>query len=114
MYKILLYNFMLSYISITRCLVEVLVQPADNLDEESNLPRNTQPVQVLIPGPPERSDLWLKTIRENEFVVEWSTPTLNGGKVDGYQLFINGKKAEGRLGPKQSRAVIPCKTKRWD
>ena len=85
--------------------------------------RAVQKVQVMVPGPPDPPQIWTRRSRhrhgdgwveegEDEVVIEWSEPRLNGAKVAGYQVYINGKKTGNVLGSNHRKAIIPLKGKR--
>ena len=49
-----------------------------------------QKIQLVIPGPPDSPDIFLKSVSPEEFVIEWGEPRLFGGvKVRGYQVSVN-------------------------
>lgn len=51
-----------------------------------------QKIQLVIPGPPDSPDIFLKSVSPEEFVIEWGEPRLFGGvKVRGYQVSVNIK-----------------------
>lgn len=85
--------------------------------------RPVQKVQVMVPGPPDAPQIWTRRSRhhhvdggveggDDEAVIEWSEPRLNGVKVAGYQVYINGKKTGSVLASNHRKAVIPLKGKR--
>ena len=42
---------------------------------------------IMIPGPPEPPEIFLKSQSPEEFVIEWGEPRLYGGiRVRGYQV----------------------------
>lgn len=46
-----------------------------------------QRIQLVIPGPPDPPEIFLKSVSPEEFVIEWGEPRLFGGvKVRGYQV----------------------------
>lgn len=48
-----------------------------------------QRIQLVIPGPPDAPEIFLKSVSPEEFVIEWGEPRLFGGvKVRGYQVSI--------------------------
>jgi len=85
--------------------------------------RPVQKVQVMVSGPPDAPQIWTRRSRhrygdggveagDDEAVIEWSEPRLNGGKVSGYQVYINGKKTGAMLASNHRKAIIPLKGKR--
>ncbi|CAL1538548.1 unnamed protein product [Lymnaea stagnalis] len=77
------------------------------------LPQHSQEVQVMIPGPPDPPQIFLKSVDIDEFCIEWGEPKLYGGvKIKGYQVYLNDTKAGHELTPRQTKATIPCKSNR--
>jgi len=85
--------------------------------------RAVQKVQAMVPGPPDPPQIWTRRSRrhhgeggvdggEGEAVIEWIEPRLNGVKVAGYQVYINGKKTGNVLASNHRKAIIPLKGKR--
>jgi len=86
--------------------------------------RPTQKVQVLVPGPPDPPQIWTRRSRhrhsdsstveggDDEALIEWTEPRLNGSKVAGYQVYVNGKKTGSILASNHRKAIIPLKGKR--
>lgn len=64
---------------------------------------------MLIPGPPDPPEIWLKNVDTNEFIIEWGEPRLYGVKIGGYQVYLNQKKVGNILSVHHRKAVIPCK-----
>ena len=51
------------------------------------LPQRPQSIQLVIPGPPDPPEIFLKSVSPEEFVIEWGEPRLYGGvRVRGYQV----------------------------
>ncbi|XP_033744669.1 uncharacterized protein LOC117330483 isoform X1 [Pecten maximus] len=74
------------------------------------LPHKAQSVQIVVPGPPDAPEIFLKSVTPEEFVIEWGEPKLWGGvKVRGYQVYMNDKRAGNELSPSHRKAVIPCR-----
>lgn len=76
------------------------------------VPTNIQHLQVLVPGSPDPPEIWIKSVDDKEFVVEWSEPNLYGIKLDGYQVYVNDKMVGNPLSSHHRKAVIPCKPNR--
>lgn len=77
------------------------------------LPQRPQSIQLVIPGPPDPPEIFVKSVSPEEFVIEWGEPRLYGGvKVRGYQVYLNDKKAGNELNHSHRKAVIPCKPNR--
>ena len=85
--------------------------------------RPSQKVQVMVPGPPDAPQIWTRRSRhhhgesaveggDDEAVIEWSEPRLNGAKVAGYQVYVNGKKTGSVLASNHRKAIIPLKGKK--
>nr|XP_034305803.1 uncharacterized protein LOC105321045 isoform X1 [Crassostrea gigas] len=69
-----------------------------------------QRIQLVIPGPPDAPEIFLKSASPEEFVIEWGEPRLFGGvKVRGYQVYLNDKKVGNELSNSHRKAVIPCR-----
>ncbi|XP_048739977.2 uncharacterized protein LOC125654190 isoform X5 [Ostrea edulis] len=69
-----------------------------------------QRIQLVIPGPPDPPEIFLKSVSPEEFVIEWGEPRLFGGvKVRGYQVYLNDKKVGNELSNSHRKAVIPCR-----
>jgi len=76
-------------------------------------PPPTQRLQVIIPGTVDPPEIFLKSVNEKDFTIEWGEPRCYGGvKVKGYQLYMNDKKVGRVLNSTHRKAVIPCKTNR--
>jgi len=105
-----------------RSVYDITVTP--KYDEPTSVgSRPVQKVQVMVPGPPDAPQIWTRRSRhrhgdgaveggEDEAVVEWSEPRLNGVKVAGYQVYVNGKKTGSVLASNHRKAIIPLKGKR--
>ncbi|XP_012935394.1 uncharacterized protein LOC101845075 isoform X2 [Aplysia californica] len=77
------------------------------------LPQPSQEVQVMIPGPPDAPEIFLRSLDVDEFCIEWGEPRLFGGvKIKGYQVFLNDKKAGNELNANHNKATIPCRPNR--
>ena len=51
------------------------------------LPQRPQSIHLVIPGPPDSPEIFLKSVSPEEFVIEWGEPRLFGGvRVRGYQV----------------------------
>ncbi|KAK3101597.1 hypothetical protein FSP39_004737 [Pinctada imbricata] len=69
-----------------------------------------QKIQIVIPGPPDAPQIFLKSVSPEEFVIEWGEPRLFGGvKIRGYQVYLNDKKVGNELSNSHRKAVIPCR-----
>jgi len=111
-----------SLVRIRRSVYDVTVTP--KYDKPSSAgSRPVQKVQVMVPGPPDAPQIWTRRSRhrvsdgaveegEDEAVVEWTEPRLNGAKVAGYQVYINGKKTGSVLASSHRKAIIPLNAKR--
>jgi len=105
-----------------RSVYDITVTPKfDKPTSVSSQP--VQKVQVMVPGPPDPPQIWTRRSRhrqcdggveegDDEVVIEWSEPRLNGSKVAGYQVYINGKKTGSVLASNHRKALIPLKGKR--
>ncbi|XP_041347758.1 uncharacterized protein LOC121367568 [Gigantopelta aegis] len=72
-----------------------------------------QSVQIMIPGPPDAPEIFLKSVEPEEFIIEWGEPKLFGGvKIKAYQVYLNDKKAGNELSSSHRKAVIPCRANR--
>ncbi|ESO91438.1 hypothetical protein LOTGIDRAFT_153880 [Lottia gigantea] len=72
-----------------------------------------QDVQIMIPGPPDAPDIYLRSVDTEEFIIEWGEPRVFGGvKVKGYQVYMNDKKVGAELSNSHRKAVIPCRPNR--
>ena len=89
-----------------RTLYDIVVEPKYKGD--TVLPE-VQHVGMLIPGPPDPPEIWLRNVDTNEFVIEWGEPRLYGVKIGGYQVYLNQKKVGNILSVHHRKAVIPCK-----
>ena len=47
-----------------------------------------QKVQVLVPGGPDPPEIWMRSVREKDFVIEWGEPRCYGVKIGGYQVHV--------------------------
>ena len=47
---------------------------------------DVQNVEVIIPGPPNAPEIWLRNVGEEEFTIEWGEPRLHVVKIRGYQV----------------------------
>ena len=73
----------------------------------------TQRLQVIIPGTVDPPEIFLRSVNEKDFTIEWGEPRCYGGvKVKGYQLYMNGKKIGHVLSSTHRKAVIPCRPNR--
>ena len=88
----------------------MFVEPKYNGDAPTT--SSIQHVQVLIPGAPDRPEIWFRQKNARDVVMEWSEPRLYGVKVAGYQVYINGKAVGTPLSSHHRQAVIPFKPKR--
>lgn len=53
------------------------------------LPQTPQNIQIMIPGPPDAPEIFIKSVTPEEFVIEWGEPRIFAGvKVRGYQVTI--------------------------
>ena len=69
-----------------RSCYDIVVEPAYFTE---TLPQQPQNIQIMIPGPPDPPEIFLKSSSPEEFVIEWGEPRLFGGvKVRGYQVHI--------------------------
>jgi len=94
----------------SRSIYDLVVEPAYFTD---TLPQQPQNIQIMIPGPPDPPEIFLKSSSPDEFVIEWGEPRLYGGvKVRGYQVYLNDKKAGNELSCTHRKAVIPCRPNR--
>ena len=60
------------------------VEPAYYTDV---LAQNVQEVMIMVPGPPDSPEIFLRSVDIDEFCIEWGEPRLFGGvKVKGYQV----------------------------
>lgn len=76
-------------------------------------PEPTQRLQVIVPGPVDAPEIFLKTVNEKDFTIEWGEPRCYGGvRVKGYQLYMNDKKIGRVLSSTHRKAVIPCRPNR--
>ncbi|KAH9503746.1 hypothetical protein Btru_066540, partial [Bulinus truncatus] len=86
------------------------VEPSYYADVQS---QQCQEVQLMIPGPPDAPQIFLRSLDFDEFSIEWGEPKLYGGvKIKGYQVLLNDTKAGSELTHKQTKATIPCKPKK--
>ncbi|KAK6994911.1 fibronectin, partial [Biomphalaria glabrata] len=77
------------------------------------LSQQCQEIQLMVPGPPDAPQIFLRSLDLDEFSIEWGEPSLYGGvKVKGYQVLLNDIKAGSELTPRQTKATIPCKPKK--
>ncbi|XP_067685414.1 uncharacterized protein [Haliotis asinina] len=77
------------------------------------IPQTAQEIQIMIPGPPDSPEIFLRTVEPEEFIIEWGEPKLYGGiRVKGYQVYLNDKKAGNELSSSHRKAVIPCRPNR--
>ncbi|KAH3816786.1 hypothetical protein DPMN_118309 [Dreissena polymorpha] len=67
-----------STIPVTRLksIYDIVVEPAYFTD---TLPQQPQNIQVMIPGPPDPPEIFLRSSTPDEFVIEWGEPRLYGG-----------------------------------
>ena len=73
----------------SRSCYDIVVEPAYFTE---TLPQQPQNIQIMIPGPPDPPEIFLKSSSPEEFVIEWGEPRLFGGvKVRGYQVHIEKK-----------------------
>lgn len=105
-----------------RAVYDITVTP--KFDKPTSVgSRSVQKVQAMVPGPPDPPQIWTRRSRhgdgdggledgEDEAVIEWSEPRLNGVKVAGYQVYVNDKKTGNVLGGNHRKAIIPLKGKR--
>ena len=74
------------------------------------LPQQPQDVHIMVPGPPDAPEIFLRSQDKEEFVIEWGEPRCFGGvKVKGYQVYMNEKKVGNELNNSHRKAVIPCR-----
>ncbi|XP_076447663.1 uncharacterized protein LOC143284653 isoform X3 [Babylonia areolata] len=74
------------------------------------LPQQPQDVHIMVPGPPDAPEIFLRSQDKEEFVIEWGEPRCFGGvKVKGYQVYMNDKKVGNELSNSHRKAVIPCR-----
>ncbi|GFR62047.1 fibronectin, partial [Elysia marginata] len=86
------------------------VEPAYYTDV---LAQNAQEVMIMVPGPPDSPEIFLRSVDIDEFCIEWGEPRLFGGvKVKGYQVYLNDKKAGNELNASYNKATIPCRPHR--
>ncbi|XP_046358181.2 uncharacterized protein LOC124136325 [Haliotis rufescens] len=77
------------------------------------IPQTAQEIQIMIPGPPDAPEIFLRTVEPEEFIIEWGEPKLYGGiRIKGYQVYLNDKKAGNELSSSHRKAVIPCRPNR--
>ena len=70
-----------------RSVYNVTVEPSYFTE---TLPQRPQSIQLVIPGPPDQPEIFLKSVSPEEFVIEWGEPRLYGGvRVRGYQVGID-------------------------
>lgn len=51
------------------------------------LSQQCQEIQLMVPGPPDAPQIFLRSLDLDEFSIEWGEPSLYGGvKVKGYQV----------------------------
>ncbi|XP_052779768.1 uncharacterized protein LOC128217013 isoform X4 [Mya arenaria] len=94
-----------------KAIYDIVVEPAYFTD---TLPQQPQNIQIIIPGPPDPPEIFLKSSTPDEFVIEWGEPRLYGGvRVRGYQVYLNDKKAGNELSSTHRKAVIPCRPNRF-
>lgn len=67
---------------IFRCVYEVTLQAVFHSGEIIKLPS----IQVVIPGPPDAPEIWLRKIEDNQFTVEWGEPRVYGISIAKYQV----------------------------
>lgn len=73
----------------------------------------TQRLQVVIPGTVDAPEIFLHSIHDRDFTIEWGEPRCYGGvKVRGYQLYLNDKKVGRILSSTHRKAVIPSRPNR--
>ncbi|KAK7102883.1 hypothetical protein V1264_021041 [Littorina saxatilis] len=90
-----------------KSIYTVTVEPCYYTDV---LPQQPQDVHIMIPGPPDAPEIFLRSKDKDEFVIEWGEPRCYGGvKVKGYQVFMNDKKVGNELSSSHRKAVIPCR-----
>lgn len=76
-------------------------------------PPPTQRLQVIIPGSVDAPEIFLRTLNEKDFTIEWGEPRCYGAiRVKGYQLYMNDKKIGRVLSSTHRKAVIPCRPNR--
>ncbi|XP_025107507.1 uncharacterized protein LOC112572161 isoform X5 [Pomacea canaliculata] len=74
------------------------------------LPQQPQGIQIMVPGPPDPPEIFLRSQSDEELVIEWGEPRCYGGvKVKGYQVYMNDKKIGNELSSAHRKAVIPCR-----
>jgi hypothetical protein len=64
------------YISICnyRSVYNMTVEPSYFTE---TLPQRPQSIQLVIPGPPDSPEIFLKSVSPEEFVIEWGEPITN-------------------------------------
>lgn len=94
-----------------RRVYEISVEP-ELYGQRSQLPP-TQRMQVIIPGPVDPPEIFLHSVNERDFTIEWGEPRCYGNvKVRGYQLYMNKKKIGRLLSSTHRKAVVPCRRNR--
>lgn len=69
---------------VCRSIYTVTVEPCYYTDV---LPQQPQDVHIMIPGPPDAPEIFLRSQDKDEFVIEWGEPRCYGGvKVKGYRV----------------------------
>ena len=96
---------------VCRSVYEVSVEP--ELYGQKSQPPPTQRMQVIIPGPVDPPEIFLRSVNERDFTIEWGEPRCYGNvKVRGYQLYLNKKKVGRLLSSTHRKAVVPCRPNR--
>ena len=99
-------------ICLCRKIYEISVEP--EVYGREIAPPPTQRLQVIIPGSVDAPEIFLRTVNEKDFTIEWGEPRCYGGvKVKGYQLYMNDKKIGRVLSSTHRKAVIPCRANRY-
>jgi hypothetical protein len=76
-------------VSICRCIYEVYVEAV----YKNMKCHNSERMFIEIPGSPDAPSLWLKSSKDNTYVLNWSEPRVyNNVPCVGYQLFVNNLK----------------------
>ncbi|KAL5013163.1 hypothetical protein ScPMuIL_007433 [Solemya velum] len=90
-----------------KSIYDITVEPVYYTDA---LPQTPQNIQIMIPGPPDAPEIFIKSVSPEEFVIEWGEPRIFAGvKVRGYQVYLNDKKAGNELSNSHRKAVVPCR-----
>lgn len=101
-----------SYLNNCRKIYEISVEP--EIYGREIQPPPTQRMQIVIPGKVDHPEIYLRSVNEKEFIIEWGEPRCYGAvKVKGYQLFLNDRKVGKRLSATHRKAVVPCKPNRY-